>query len=76
MWPGGDRKRARLLGEAEIANVGGTAEVGDYDYRVFTTDGAPTVGRAPRFDRRLGAWRLLAYVLDKAREIGGLEWRR
>lgn len=35
MWPKGDHTRARSLGIATIANVGGTAEAGDYEARLF-----------------------------------------
>lgn len=30
LWPRGDRSRSKVLGEAVIANVGGTATVGNY----------------------------------------------
>jgi hypothetical protein len=35
MWPRGDHSRARSLGVATIANVGGTADTGDYEVRLF-----------------------------------------
>lgn len=34
LWPGGDEARKRVLATAMIANVGGTAEVGNYDYEI------------------------------------------
>ena len=35
MWPRGNHAKARPLGVATIANVGGDAKVGDYECRLF-----------------------------------------
>lgn len=35
LWPRGDHTRARSLGVATIANVGGTVKQGDYECRLF-----------------------------------------
>lgn len=48
LWPGGDRRRARTLGEATIANVGGTAAVGDYEAKLM---------KSPEYAKRPGVWK-------------------
>ncbi len=35
IWPRGDHNRARPLGVATIANVGGTLQTGNYECRLF-----------------------------------------
>jgi hypothetical protein len=35
MWPKGDSSRARSLGVGTISNVGGSADTGDYEVRLF-----------------------------------------
>jgi hypothetical protein len=35
MWPKGDHRLARSLGVGTIANVGGTADTGEYEVRLF-----------------------------------------
>jgi len=35
LWPRGDHTRARSLGMATIANVGGTVQTGNYDCKLF-----------------------------------------
>lgn len=47
LWPGGDRTKARLLQEVEIANVGGNPEIGEYGARLShssTFRGDGTIG--------------------------------
>jgi hypothetical protein len=44
LWPRGRRERARLLGEATIANVGGGAEVASYDFVLLKS---PEYSRTP-----------------------------
>lgn len=39
MWPRGDRKQSRLMGEATIANVGGTETRGNYVARISKRGG-------------------------------------
>lgn len=48
IWPGGDRRRARTLGEATIANVGGSAQVGEYDAKIM---------KSPEYAKRPGVWK-------------------
>ena len=43
MWPKGDSSKARSLGVATIANVGGNASTGDYECRLF---------KAPEYSRQ------------------------
>jgi len=67
MWPKGDKTKARVLGEAEIANVGGTQEVGDYDVRLLKWGAGRRTwkkGRVTGFPRlKLGPWDLLYRAL-------------
>ena len=84
LWPKGDPRNARLLGEATITNVGGTEESGDYRYLLAGALGfrnaleplatetkvAGELGAFPRL--RAGAWDLLCFVLaDARRRLGG-----
>lgn len=46
MWPMGLRSRARLLGEATLANIGGDAAHGDYDVKLSKFGGFK--GRRPK----------------------------
>lgn len=39
LWPGGDRKRAKLLHEGVVWNRGGTAARGEYGYKLSVTGG-------------------------------------
>jgi hypothetical protein len=48
IWPCGDRRSARTLGEATIANVGGTAQVGEYDAKIM---------KSPEYATRPGVWK-------------------
>lgn len=62
MWPRGNKAASRVLGEAEIANVGGTQEVGDYVVRLIKWGSKQTwrTGEVKNFPRRhLGPWDLL-----------------
>jgi len=73
MWPQGDESRKYLLGEAVIANVGGTEDLGNYEARLFKSPryakpqnvGAVwhkgIVNQFPR--KRLGPWDLLYRAL-------------
>ncbi len=67
LWPGGDKSRARSLGEAEIANVGGDAQIGDYAVRLLKWGGGRRTwkkGEVRGFPRlRLGPWDLLYRAL-------------
>lgn len=72
MWPGGDKGKARLLGEATIANVGGSEAVGDYRVELMKspeyarTPGVWSRGRVegfPRKSKQLGPWDLLYRAL-------------
>jgi hypothetical protein len=71
IWPGGDRARASLLGEATIANVTGARNAPKADYRFaicgkggrFLSDGG--IRDFPR--RTHLAWDLLLRVLWTAR---------
>lgn len=68
LWPGGDRSKARLLGEARIANDGGqrTDSRGDYTVELskFNGTGVWKRGRVTGFPRlRLGGWDLLFRAL-------------
>lgn len=79
LWPRGDRSRARVLGEAEIANDGrGTVARGDYVVRLLKWGvGRRTwrTGRVEGFARKsLGPWDLLfrslaACVGDRAKSV-------
>lgn len=69
--PGGDRSRARVVGEARIENVSQLAEVSDYRYELKEHAGPTTAfhnGAVVNHKRSDGPWRLLGRVLD--------EWRR
>lgn len=70
LWPHGDRSRAKVLGTADIANVGGTLDRGNYFARVNGQGGrkwkATRIAGFPR--NRLLAWDLLYRVL---REVVG-----
>jgi hypothetical protein len=77
LWPRGDKSKARCLGEAEIANVGGTKEIGDYDVRLLKWGAGRRTwkkGRLAGFPRlKLGPWDLLyralaAIVHDRNRD--------
>jgi hypothetical protein len=67
LWPGGDKSRAKVLGEAEIANVGGTRETGDYEVRLLKWGAGRRTwktGRVTGFPRlKLGPWDLLYRAL-------------
>lgn len=73
LWPGGNKERAKLLGEATIANIGGYAHDarGTYSYRLEGK--AHTLlkaGRVTGFPRkRLLGWDLLYRVLRDARRF-------
>ena len=67
LWPRGDRSRARHLGTARIANVGGTRERGEYSV-ALSKWGRPdeswrtgVVRGFPRLQR--GPWDLLLLAL-------------
>ena len=64
MWPMGDHTRARSLGVATIANVGGNADTASYDCRLF---------KAPEYSKQAET-RPLHEILTKpkAKEV----WRR
>lgn len=73
LWPHGNPGRARLLGEATIANTADSADrqnVGNYDVRLMKspeyakTSGIWKRGRVEGFPRkRLGPWDLLLRAL-------------
>ena len=68
MWPGGDERRKRLLGRAEIANDGtGTNTTANYSVRVFQKGKARRLWRTTRVTgfprKRLGAWDILCRAL-------------
>lgn len=46
MWPMGDKSKARLLGEATIANVGGDGESGNYQTRLLKSPEYAAEGNA------------------------------
>ncbi len=68
LWPRGDRSRAKHLGTATIANVGGSQSVGNYRAELSTRGNNPRPWRSgsvtgfPRL--RLGAWDLLFRALQ------------
>ena len=73
LWPHGDETRAREIGRAEIANVGGTVEYGNYDVRLFKSAEyakSENVGKIYKrghvgmFARRNSPWRLLRLALE------------
>jgi hypothetical protein len=73
LWPQGDESKKRLLGVAQIANVGGTADLGDYDAIIFkspeyaTRPGVWRRGQVSGFhrrSRRVGPWELLWLALE------------
>jgi len=71
MWPKGDKTKARLLGEGQIANVGGTAANGNYTVKLLKspeyakTSGTWKSGHVEGFPRvRLGPWDLLLRALQ------------
>jgi hypothetical protein len=73
LWPRGDESKKRLLGVAQIANVGGTADLGDYDATIFkspeyaTRPGVWKRGQVSGFHRRsrwVGPWELLWLALE------------
>ena len=78
MWPHGERALARLLGEAVIANSGGTKEVGVYTaflskFKGFSDPSIPKKSETWKFVsikgfKRLrgGPWDLLLLVLAAA----------
>lgn len=82
LWPQGDRSKARLLQEAIIANVGGTATHGDYAVRVshstafhgdgFANPARPTPAevwkeaRIERHARNLSPFHLVCKAVGKA----------
>jgi hypothetical protein len=71
LWPGGDEKRAKVLGIAQISNEGGTEQVGRYDVCLLKAGSPMGKGRRvwkrgqvvgfPR--KRLGGWDLLYRAL-------------
>lgn len=76
LWPGGDETKARNIGAVVIANVGGTASVGEYEVRLLksaeyskgrtsrTGDNVWKTGRVSGFARlRLGPYDLLYRAL-------------
>ena len=72
LWPGGDKRRAKLLGAMNIANDGtGNEAVGNYNVVAWGEAhqefpfGRPTVTRAPLFERSGGFWRLVRYALER-----------
>lgn len=82
LWPRGDQAKAKVVGEATIANVGGTIEVGEYEAALLkwkadeTAHQDPT--KAPVWKRMMvgghrrltrGPWDLLFRVLSAA--VGG-----
>lgn len=80
LWPCGDKSRARTLGEARIANVGGTSTQGKYLAQLSKVGGfkadalaapkLPNTLRTVAIDgfprKRLYAWDLLLRVLASA----------
>ena len=48
LWPRGEESQKRLLGLAQIANVGGTVDLGDYDATIF---------KSPEHATRPGVWK-------------------
>lgn len=81
MWPGGNQKEARTLGEALITNVGGTDTYGDYTYTLSKFGGFETglmskvasvkttwkKGKIFQFRRKTrGPWDLILTVLKDA----------
>jgi hypothetical protein len=74
MWPKGDEKRAREIGRAHIANVGGDGERADYDVKLlksakYSQHNAGKVykrGRVEGFRRHRGPWPLLFLALANA----------
>ncbi len=60
--PNGDEKRARVLAEGRIINVGGEGDEGDYRVILSHRDEPGRVwitGMVRKFDRRRGPWQLL-----------------
>lgn len=72
--PGGDRSRARVVGEATIENVSELVDVSDYRYEIVEHDfedrglAFRSKGGIDGHKRSDGPWRLVARVLD--------EWRK
>lgn len=64
MVPFGDERRKRRIGVAEISNVGGSREAGDYSVRIFEDGKPPVSGRVEGFLRAKGAWALVAEALS------------
>lgn len=48
MWPGGSEAKAREIGRVLITNVGGTAQLGDYEV---------VIPKSAEYARRPGIWR-------------------
>lgn len=69
LWPGGDKKRATVLAEAEIANISNLSPRSSYRYQLYGKKGAPMgFGQIHHFPRkRLMAWDLIYRVLKDAR---------
>ncbi len=60
--PNGDEKRARVLAEGRIVNVGENGDEGDYRVTLSHRDEPSRVwmtGLVRKFDRRRGPWQLL-----------------
>jgi hypothetical protein len=82
LWPGGDKARAQVIGEATIEPVGGTLERGDYEAALLKWKPDKTAHenpvKAPVWKRVMvsghkrlthGPWDLLFRVLSVA--VGG-----
>ena len=67
LWPGGDEKRKREIGHAEVWNVSDLADVSDYWFEVRAVAGdnvgaRQLYGKVKRHTRSLGAWELVRRV--------------
>lgn len=70
MWPGGQKDRARVLGEGRISNIGGSSSSGNYDVKLLKS---PEYAKSPGIWKRglvegfprlkLGPWDLLFQAL-------------
>lgn len=69
LWPGGSEARKRTLGGLDIANVGGTAQVGNYRVWKLNKELRRCKEGSVRGHRRLAesVWRLVAKTIEAVR---------
>lgn len=77
LWPGGDKSKAKSLGEAiiHLRETRNNKEIGNYTFKIFKgTFFSPSQGTwkkesvegFPRLSKRFGPWDLLTMCLNKA----------